>query len=51
MKSKQLKIKQLWRTLLLSTVCLAAGVSTVQAKILFKDAPMTITHQPTMTEH
>ncbi len=50
MKSKQLKIKQLWRTLLLSTVCLAAGVSTVQAKILFKDAPMTITHQPTMTE-
>lgn len=31
-------------------VCLFAGRDVVQAKIQFNSAPMTITHQPTMTE-
>lgn len=50
MKSKLIGIRQLWRTLLLLIVCLAAGRDAVQAKIQFNAAPMRITHQPTFTE-
>ena len=50
MNFKQVKLKHLWRELLVLMVSLIVGSTDLQAKIQFKDAPMTITHQPTMTE-
>ena len=50
MRVKQLKLRQLWRTLLLLFVCLTACRDVVQAKIQFNEAPMRITHQPSFTE-
>ena len=50
MNFKQVKLKHLWRELLVLMVSLIVGSTGLQAKIQFKDAPMTITHQPTMTE-
>ena len=50
MNFKQVKLKHLWRELLMLMVSLIVGSTDLQAKIQFKDAPMTITHQPTMTE-
>ena len=50
MNLKQIKLKHWWRELLVLMVSLIVGTTGLQAKIQFKDAPMTITHQPTMTE-
>ena len=50
MNFKQVKLKHWWRELLVLMVSLIVGTTGLQAKIQFKDAPMTITHQPTMTE-
>ena len=46
----QVKLKHLWRELLMLAICLVGGSSGLQAKIQFKDAAMTITHQPTVSE-
>ena len=51
MKFKQVKLKHLWRELLMLAVCLFAGHSLIHASVHFSDAGMMkITHNPSAAE-